>query len=162
MSRPAVIEPVVKTVEVELPSDEAFALFTTGMGEWWPLESHSIAADTHEGRVRAETVVFEGRAGGRIFEKMSDGTEGAWGVVLVWEPPRRVVFSWRPSLEPRPFTEVEVRFTALPEGTRVELEHRGWERLGAAAADHRAGYLSGWVPVMERFRSRARGAPRAG
>jgi hypothetical protein len=37
-------------------------------------------------------------------------------------------------------------------GTVVELEHRGWERLGPGFAEIRGGYDAGWAPTMERFR----------
>jgi uncharacterized protein YndB with AHSA1/START domain len=148
--------PVVKAVTVPLPPDEAFALFTTGMGTWWPLATHSIAADTHEGRVDAASLTFEGRVGGRIVETMSDGTEADWGVVLEWEPPHRAAFSWKPNLSAGPFTRVEVSFSPAAEGTRVELVHTGWELFGAAAEDHRRGYDSGWPRVLDRFAAAAR------
>jgi uncharacterized protein YndB with AHSA1/START domain len=48
-------------------------------------------------------------------------------------------------------TEVEVRFTPDGAGTRVELEHRGWERLGATAAESREGYNGGWNEVLARY-----------
>ena len=68
-------EQVRKRVQVNLPIEEAFELFTTRMTEWWPLESHSIGG--------ASTVrcVFEGWVGGRIYEVQSDGTEATWGEV---------------------------------------------------------------------------------
>jgi uncharacterized protein YndB with AHSA1/START domain len=148
-------EPIVKNVTVGLSIDEAFRLFTVGMGKWWPLETHSIAADSHEGRLKAESLVFEEREGGRIYEMMSDGSEGDWGQVLIWEPPTRVAFSWKPSLTDDPHTEVEVRFTSTGEATDVQLEHRGWERLGLGGIDKRKGYNSGWPAVLDLFRKSA-------
>src|SRR5919197_160847 len=82
-------------------------------------------------------VLLEGRAGGRIAERSPTGEIADWGRVLTWEPPGRVAFTWHP--EGGEATEVEVQF--IPEGsgaTRVELEHRGWERLGPAAGERRA------------------------
>jgi uncharacterized protein YndB with AHSA1/START domain len=156
------MKPLVKSVSVDLPIDRAFQLFTRGMGGWWPLDTHSIAEDTRGGRVKAKDVVFEERAGGRIYETMSDGSEGTWGRVLTWEPPRRVVFSWKPNLTDGPHTEVEVRFTSAASGTEVELEHRGWERLGDAAALRRAEYDTGWGGVLELFQTAARPPATAG
>lgn len=149
------MEPIVKTVDVALAVEDAFTLFTDGMGEWWPGHTHSIAADTFENRVTVESLVFECFEGGRIYEVMSDGREGDWGVVLAWEPPTRVIFSWNPSLEERPSTEVEVRFTDGESGTRVVLEHRGWERLGAVGPEMRNAYQPGWDPVLAQFSSAA-------
>jgi hypothetical protein len=34
-------------------------------------------------------------------------------------------------------------------GCKVTLRHGGWEALGAAAGDTRAGYASGWKRVFE-------------
>jgi hypothetical protein len=72
--------------------------------------------------------------------------------VLAWEPPARLVLSWSPTLERRPPTEVEVRFLAVePDHTRVEREHRGWERLGDLAAQARSSYEGGWPGVLDAF-----------
>jgi hypothetical protein len=99
-----------------------------------------------------ETVVLEGRVGGRLYERWHDGGEVDWGRVLAWEPPARLVLSWSPTLERRPPTEVEVRFLAVePDHTRVELEHRGWERLGDLAAQARSSYEGGWPGVLDAF-----------
>ncbi|HEX5631290.1 MAG TPA: SRPBCC domain-containing protein, partial [Acidimicrobiia bacterium] len=75
-----------------------------------------------------------------------------WAEVLVWEPPVRFVLAWKPHPRPTPPTEVEVRFTARGAHTLVELEHRGWERLGPEALEGRTGYSEGWVLTLERFR----------
>ena len=44
--------------------------------------------------------------------------------------------------------EVEVRFTPDGSGTSVDLEHRGWARLGADAAEARRSYEGGWRAVL--------------
>ena len=140
-----------RSVRVSRSVEEAFALFTDGIGTWWPLESHSIGSG-REG-VTAETAAFEGREGGRMYERMSDGTEASWGTILAWEPPHRIVISWHVNPTRAVPTEVEVRFAPDGDGTRVELEHRGWERLGAEAEKARSGYASerGWDAVLARF-----------
>jgi uncharacterized protein YndB with AHSA1/START domain len=71
--------------------------------------------------------------------------------VLVWEPPHRFVLAWKPTSTPRPPTELEVRFTPQGGGTFVELEHRGWERLGDIAEEARASYGENWQRVLGRF-----------
>jgi hypothetical protein len=43
---------------------------------------------------------------------------------------------------------VEIRFVLEGDATRVELEHRGWDRLGDEAAEARDGYDSGWDLVL--------------
>jgi hypothetical protein len=44
-----------------------------------------------------------------------------------------------------------VTFTADGTGTRVDLEHRGWERLGEVAAEAREEYTQGWPRVLAAF-----------
>jgi uncharacterized protein YndB with AHSA1/START domain len=147
----AAVAPVRKSVVVHRSQDEVFDLFTDRLDAWWPLATHSIAADTFEGRVTAEAIVFEKRPGGRVLERMSDGTEAAWGTILAWEPPARFVMSWKPTLEDGPSTEVELRFTSLDGGrTRIDLEHRGWELLDPADP-RRDGYDEGWARLFGRF-----------
>ena len=139
------LEPVRQSVRVRRPIDAAFELFTRDIGSWWPV-------GTHHARGEVVGVVFEGRLGGRIYERCRDGETADWGEVLAWDPPRRVVFSWVLSVRQGAPTEVEVRFTAEDATTtRVEVEHRGWERLGGLATETRASYLNGWPLVMRLF-----------
>jgi uncharacterized protein YndB with AHSA1/START domain len=143
------LEPIRKHVDVPIGPDEAFRLFTAGMGSWWPLDTHSRREDDQV----VKDVVVEEHVGGRIYELMTDGSEGYWGTVTAWEPPSRLVVDWRPNDQiEQPHTEVEVRFSpAADGGTSVDLEHRNWERLGERAEEGRAQYDSdsGWVLVLE-------------
>jgi uncharacterized protein YndB with AHSA1/START domain len=138
------VDPIVRSVVVKRSQEDAFRLFTEGIGEWWPLGSHSVFGD------RAQIAIFETKEGGRIFERTADGEEAEWGRVLVWEPASRVLYDWSPEPGQTVPTEVEVRF--IPEGdlTRVELEHRGWERLGDGGEEKRASYNAhdGWTQVI--------------
>lgn len=141
-----------KTITVGAPQELAFRVFTEKMTSWWPLESH------HIGAARAVAAVIEPRVGGRWFERGEDGSETSWGMVVAWDPPRRVVLTWDISADwkcdPTLRTEVEVRFIA--EGlraTRVELEHRHLDRFGTRADEMRAIFDSpdGWTGLLERF-----------
>jgi uncharacterized protein YndB with AHSA1/START domain len=145
-SREAVkIEPVEKQISVALQPEAAFKLFTEGLGTWWPLATHSVG---HESAVDC---VFEGKAGGRIYEIIDDGREAEWGKVLVWEPFDEVVFTWYPSRTEETAQEVRVQFSAAPGGTLVELVHTGWETLGERAQDSRVGYVIGWDYVLANY-----------
>ena len=145
----ATIPAVEKLVRVSLPVEAAFDLFTKGIASWWPLKSHSV------GNERAKTCVFEGRAGGRIYEIQGDGTQSDWGQVLTWEPPRRVIFTWHPGRIADTAQKVEVIFTAIEGGTRLELTHTGWELLGDRAHGIREQYESGWNYVLGQLVGRA-------
>jgi uncharacterized protein YndB with AHSA1/START domain len=146
------MESITRSVTVQGPIERAFRVFTEQMGAWWPLETHSIAVDQGLDQ-RAETLHVDGREDGRIEEVLEDGSTRSWGGIQAWEPPNRVVLWWKPNELPTPPTEVEVRFTAEGELTRVDVEHRGWERLGEAAADIYPLYSSegGWTMVLGRY-----------
>jgi uncharacterized protein YndB with AHSA1/START domain len=139
------LAPVVRTVHVEVPVDRAFHVFTEKMGEWWPLEVHSLYGN------KAETAIIEPRVGGRVFERSVDGEEGSWGEVLAYEPPGHLVLAWKPNTRPAPPTRVEVTFSAEGSGTQVVLTHTGWELLGEDADEARQSYDEGWIPTLERF-----------
>ena len=148
MSNEHRIEPVRRSVEVGCSVTEAFHLFTGEINSWWPLATHSI------GEADAEACYFEGRDGGRIYESHGDGSIHLWGLVTVWEPPARVVFTWHPGRDASTAQEVELSFSECAVGTRVDLEHRGWEILGEKAQQTRDGYETGWLPVLERYVAR--------
>jgi uncharacterized protein YndB with AHSA1/START domain len=140
----ATTEAIRRSVTVDASQEHAFRFFTERMGDWWPLKRYSV----HEND--ADEAGMEPRLGGAVFERWSGGTE-YWGEILVWEPPRRVAFTWHPGSDPAAATEVEVVFTEEGERTRVDLEHRGWERLGERAPEVRAGYAEGWQAVLDRY-----------
>jgi uncharacterized protein YndB with AHSA1/START domain len=142
MTTQTMFAPVRKTVRVSRPVDEAFRLFTERIATWWPLPTHSVAGE------RAAAVVLEPREGGRIYERAEDGTIAYWGEVVVFEPPRRLVLAWQPNPDAPAPTEVEVTFAPDADGTRVDLEHRGWERLGDRAELARTEYDTGWDGIL--------------
>jgi uncharacterized protein YndB with AHSA1/START domain len=150
------VEPITRTVRVRSSPERAFRVFTEEMGTWWPLETHSIAVDQGLGQ-RAKSLRIDPREGGRLEEVLEDGSTRDWGGVVAWEPPRRVVFAWKPNDRPTPPTEVEVRFTPESDGTLVEVEHRGWDGLGKVSDEIRPLYASegGWTMVLGRYRNAA-------
>ena len=142
-----IIEAVHRSVTVNVPPEQAFEVFVGQIGTWWPLETHSIAA--MDGG-RPDEVVLEAREGGEMYERRGEERHH-WATVTAWEPPHRLVLDWKVNPDwPAP-TEVEITFTPAGGGTRLDLEHRGWERLGDIAPESRASYNDGWVPVLDRF-----------
>jgi uncharacterized protein YndB with AHSA1/START domain len=145
MTTQAQIEAIRKSVTVKAAVEAAFKAFTDELTTWWPLVTHSYGGE------KATEAVFEGRNGGRVYERQEDGTERDWAAVIAWEPPHRFVLEWRicPS-------EVEVRFSYESEGvTRLDLEHRGWERAGEGAEAIRENYAGGWDVVLGSFAARS-------
>lgn len=133
-------EAIRKTVNVALPVEKAFRLFTDGIGTWWPFATHSIGGEA------VEAAVFDVEAK-RLYERAVDGTEHDWADILAWEPPNRFLLGWRVN-PASPGTDVEVRFEPDGAGTRVELEHRGWEKCGPG---ERSSYDGGWEQVLGKF-----------
>ena len=150
------IAPVRKSVVVEASPERAFSAFTAGIDRWWP-KSH------HLGETPPQQSIIEPFVGGRWYTRHEHGAEVVVGHVLVWQPPERLAVTWEISPEwkpdPRPaFTsEVEVRFMAAAGGrTRVELEHRNFERLGAAGGEKmRKDVDGGWAALLELFANEA-------
>jgi len=148
------IAPVRKSLRVNALPDHAFYVFTAGLGRWWPL-AHGI------GKTPRKAVAMEARLGGRWYEQAEDGTETNVGRIIVWEPPRRFVMSWDINREWKPDTtvssEVEVRFVADgADATRVELEHRKFEVMGAKGGEKmRKDVDGGWPSLLEHFKTEA-------
>jgi len=88
---------------------------------------------------RSSLVCIEPQVGGRLFESFeAEGTQHVIevGRVQVWEPPRRLAFSWRnANFAPHEQTQVDIQFEPTPSGTLVTVTHTG---LAALRADHPA------------------------
>ena len=91
--------------------------------------------------------------GGRIYERTTDGNEHEWGEVTVWEPPARLDYLWHLRADRSDATDVSIRFIATEAGTRVEIEHAGWERLGARGDTWRERNHQGWSTLLPHFRA---------
>jgi len=150
-------EAVRKSVTVKASVEHAFTVFTAELDTWWP-RTH------HIGKSPMKKTIVECRAGGRCYSEQMDGTDSDWGTVLVWEPPRRFVMAWQigPAWQYEPdvakSSEVEVRFTPEADGTtRVDLEHRYFERMDAGGEGMRAAVdgPGGWGGTLELYRARA-------
>jgi hypothetical protein len=135
-------DPLRMTFDVGCPADRAFDLWTRRIDTWWPSD-HSVS-----GRPDI-LVVLESGVGGRIFERTPDGDEHDWGQVTVWEPPDRLGYLWHLGRDAGDATEVDVRF--LPRGagrSRIEIEHRGWDRLGGDADLWQSRNRAGWETLL--------------
>lgn len=139
------IEPIRLAFEVGCSVEHAFATWTAAIDRWWPADHTATAA-------HGLVVTLEPGVGGRIFERTPDGTEHDWGEVTIWEPPGRLGYLWHLRRERADATEVEIRFEAAGAGrTRVEIVHRGWERLGAEGETWRDRNLGGWSTLLPHF-----------
>ncbi|MGZ4759818.1 MAG: DUF4440 domain-containing protein, partial [Acidimicrobiales bacterium] len=148
------------STEVELEPARAFEVFTTETDAWFrPVPG---------GGAWPRSLRFEPGPGGRVLDVGPDGEARTVGRVLVWETTPRLLFTLalgRPTpsdpspSDPSPSdpsTEVEVRFDPVAGGTRISLEHRGWDpivvRAGDPALDH---YLDRWTALLSSFETQA-------
>ena len=145
MSETLALAPVTKSVHVGCDVERAFRVFTREIGSWWPLSRYSIHGED------ATRVVWEEHEGGEVYEFANGDQRAHWARVVAWQPPSRLVIAWHVNPDTPEPTEVEVRFTPDGDGTRVDLEHRHWERAGAGAAGMRDGYDGGWNTVIDAY-----------
>jgi len=138
------VAPLIRTTFVACTPERAFAAFTEEIGRWWPLESHSVY------EAQAHGVGFED---GYLVERSVAGDLCTWGQVLTWDPPTSFSMTWHPGREAPQQTVVSVTFRAEDSGTRVDLEHSGWQIFADEAATRRASYADakGWDLVLATF-----------
>ncbi|MEU1752323.1 SRPBCC family protein [Micromonospora matsumotoense] len=140
------------TLLVPATAEQAFAVFTGSLADWWVREY------TWSGPAALAELGMEPRAGGMLYEIGPYGFRGDWGRVLTWDPPRRLVFTWQlgpdrlPVPDPARASEVEVLFLPEESGhTRIELEHRHFDRHGEAAEGYREALTAGWHELLGRY-----------
>jgi uncharacterized protein YndB with AHSA1/START domain len=122
---------VYVALRVKATPERAFVAFVEEIGAWW--RPNGLFQTTP----RPGALSFEPGEGGRLIETRAGGKVFEIGRILVWEPSRRLVFSWRQAnFPPELHTEVEVGFEAVGEETRVSIEHRGFDQVPAGAARH--------------------------
>jgi hypothetical protein len=130
---------------VECPQKHAFTTWTAAIDTWWP-------ADHTMGGSSETTIVLEPHVGGRIFERSPAGTEHEWGVVTEWDPPRKLSYLWHIGRDISDATTVDIGFRpARGDATLVEIEHRGWDHLGATAELWRDRNQLGWETLLPSF-----------
>ena len=117
---------VIVALRVAVSPGAAFTAFTRDIGRWWT--SHPLFPLSRRGD---GTLRFDPAGpGGRLVTRFDDGKEWEIGAVHHWLPGERLAFGWRlPSFKPDQATEVDVRFEAVGNETRVTVEHRGWDAI---------------------------------
>jgi len=151
MSEQRVIDEVKFAIDVAVPLDHAFRVFTEQFDSIKPREHNLLGVDI------AETVL-EAKPGGAVYDRGVDGSVCVWGRVLEVEPPHRLVFAWliNPQWQIEEHedkaSEVEVRFSAINgASTHVELRHHGLARHGVGWEGVASGVEEGWPLYLSRF-----------
>lgn len=139
------IEPLRFSFEVACLPAHAFDTWTARFGTWWP-RGHTVSGDPNA------IVMLEPLVGGRIFERTPDGTEIDWGEVTGWDAPHRLAYLWHIRRDRADATDVEISFVPIDNGaTRVDIVHRGWDRLGAVGQTWRDTNADGWNGLIPHF-----------
>jgi activator of HSP90 ATPase len=121
---------VVVALRVKADPQRAFDVFTREIATWWQPNAMFRFTPRSPGRLAFEPPSVE--RPGRFTETLANGKVYEIGRISVWEPGRRLVFAWRQATFAQDqATEVEVRFEAIGEETRVTVEHRGWDTVPA-------------------------------
>ena len=115
---------VYVALRVKASPERAFDVFVQEIGRWW---KPNVLFQTTPRAPGA--LAFEG---GRLIETLASGKVFVIGKVTAWEPPHRLIFTWRQATFPLDLqTEVEVQFVAVGDETRVSVEHRGFDQVPA-------------------------------
>jgi uncharacterized protein YndB with AHSA1/START domain len=123
---------VFVALRVKATRERAFQAFVGEIGAWWRPNGLFQTTPRAPGRL-----AFEPGEGGRLTETLAGGKVFEIGRITAWEPPARLEFSYRQANFPLELhTQVEVRFEAVGEETRVSIEHRGFDQVPAGAARH--------------------------
>lgn len=114
--------------QVALRPADAFEVFVTQIDTWWPRKGvfpYSFAPKT----TAPEQIRFEPQVGGRLYETFRDGSEYEIGRIIEFDPPNRLVHTWRdPTWEAE--TTVVLSFYPDGEGSRYTMEQNGFEAIG--------------------------------
>jgi len=122
---------VIVALRVKASPLRTFDVFTREIGLWWRPNELFQFTPRSPGRLAFEPPV-DGQ-GGRFTETLANGRVFEIGKVTAWEPGVLLAFGWRQAaFAAGQATEVEVRFEAVGEETRVTVEHRGWDSVPAA------------------------------
>ena len=110
----------------------AFAVFTGDIGLWWRPDPLFRFTPRSPGILAFEPGAGGDWRAGRLVERLAGGKVFEIGRITAWEPPARLAFTWRQAaFAPGQETRVEVRFEPVDAGTRVTVEHRGWDAIPA-------------------------------
>lgn len=137
--------PIQQSVSVDCPIEDAFRLFAEQFAEWWPLASYSMTGE------EAESCAIEPWVGGRVFERTRSGEEREWGLVIAWDPPVHLEFTWHPGAPGDRSQTVDVEFQVEADGTRVTLIHTGWQLAGVQACAPQADYTAQWSAILRLY-----------
>lgn len=116
---------VIVSLRVKATPEEAFAVFTEEIDQWWRPNALFQLTPRGDGELR-----FEPGENGRLVTALPNGQEFEIGRITAWTPGAHLGFTWRQAtFAPDQQTHVQVRFEVVGDDTRVTVEHRGWDAI---------------------------------
>lgn len=113
------------SLRVNVSPQRAFEAFTNDIGTWW--QPHALFQLTPRGD---GTLHFIPGEDGRLIAKLANGKEFEVGRIITWQPGKKLTLTWRQaSFAPDQSTMLTVLFEPVASGTRITVEHRGWETI---------------------------------
>ena len=134
-------EPIRHQLVVDCTPVEAFDAWVDGIGQWWHPDYTPDPAGFRGAGI-------EPRVGGRVY--LVDATLGdvVWGRVLAIARGALVVHTSTLGQTSEHPSRITVQFVPLDEGgTRVELEHGGWDEGNASFRDK----FTDWPLILDRY-----------
>jgi len=119
---------VIVSLRIAAPPLRVFEAFTNDIAQWWVQNPLFMLTPRGDGALR-----FEPGEGGRLVTTLANGVEFEVGRITIWQPGERLALRWRQAtFAADQSTELDVRFEAVGEETRVTVEHRGWDSIPRA------------------------------
>jgi uncharacterized protein YndB with AHSA1/START domain len=116
---------VIVSLRIRASPLQVFEAFTEDIGQWWVPNPLFMLTPHGDGCLR-----FEPGEGGRLVTTSPDGTAFEVGRITIWRPGEQLAVTWRQAnFAHGQSTELNVRFEAVGDETRVTVEHRGWDSI---------------------------------
>src|SRR5215813_9711455 len=130
---------ITKSVLLRMTPDAAFRLFTEQISTWWPAERRHT--NDPESTLHLD-------AGGRFFERTSDGCELELGRVIEWVAPQRIVLDFYIATGPAHPTKAEIQLAAEGGDTRVIITHTSTPESESLWNERAPRYGRAWEDVL--------------
>ena len=142
---------IERAIAIAAPPERVFAAYVEQINAWWPRQGLFRYTFAPASTAPAE-IHFEPMLGGRLYERFADGSEYIIGHILEWQPPQRLVYSWRaPDWSHK--TTVEVTFSHQDNQTYVTVRHSGFDQLDqpGAGKGYGLGLDTDILPALQRW-----------
>lgn len=136
---------VERNILIDAPPERVWQGWVDEINAWWS-RPYYIDAE------RVTGLRFEPRLGGLFVEEWGQDAGYLIGQIIEWLPPRRLAYTWSEKSWSGITTIVRLELFPEGDGTRLALQHEGFERL-PDGADQRAGYEKGQADLLDKLKA---------